>query len=193
MNLDWSLWCLQAALRSFTLGHLAFYSLFLKRGEIPHIIIIPEVHFALHKSYWIQFCFKANIESCHTPPAVLMCFTVCRLSHWPGCVCFPRTNYSKPPSPGVFIPLCLFSLGMWECCLLRKLLCGSEPGSEQPLSLCFDSWTHDTKSFCSLAKCDPLVLQSKCGFFLSFQKHSLHSSLLCRVRFLLLFLTEKKW
>lgn len=61
------------------------------------------------------------------------------------------------------------------------------PNSQGLYSL---SCTYDPDSVLPLpAKCNPLVLQSKCGFFLGFQKYFFSSSL-SGVKVLFLFLIE---
>lgn len=53
---------------------------------------------------------------------MLTCVIVCHVSHRPSCVCFSRTNYSKPPPLGVFIPLVFVLPGNVRMVLEEKAL-----------------------------------------------------------------------
>lgn len=73
-------------------------------------------------------------------------FIVCHLSRRPSCVCFSRTNYAKPPSLGVFIPLVFVFPGNVRMVLDEKAvvwLCTRlAPGRGPHVHSC----TRDTKS-----------------------------------------------
>ena len=82
---------------------------------------------------------------------------------------FSGTHSSKPPSLGVFIPLVFVLPGNVRMLLAEKAVVRLWTSL---LARIFITEIM-TQSFCSPAKCDPLVLWSTCGFFLSLQKHSL--------------------